>query len=189
VADVEQYGNCCRFTKITMHDTSQALTPANYFLEPGFVVMPSGPTVISAVLGSGVSICLFDRKRKVGGMNSFQLPLIREKGKTTTRYGNVAVWTLIRMMLEDGSKIKNLEAQIVGGAHNPELSSQNMGQENIRIARKILFREKIVVTSEDTGGSKGRKVVFSTHTNEIAILKVEKLRKSDWYPYEDDRNS
>ena len=91
--------------------------------------------------------------------------------------------------LLDGSKIKNIEAQIVGGAYNPELSSHNMGQENIKIARKILVREKIVVTSEDTGGSKGRKVVFSTHTNEIAILKVEKLRKSDWYPYEDDRNS
>jgi chemotaxis protein CheD len=173
---------------MTMNDSSQALTPANYFLEPGFVIMPSGPTVISAVLGSGVSICMFDRKRKVGGMNSFQLPLIREIGKTTTRFGNVAVWTLIRMMLEDGSKIKNIEAQIVGGAYNPELSSHNMGQENIKIARKILAREKIVVTSEDTGGSKGRKVVFSTHTNEIAILKVEKLRKSDWYPYEDDRN-
>jgi chemotaxis protein CheD len=171
-----------------MNDSSSALTPADYFLEPGFVVMPSSPTVISAVLGSGVSICLYDRKRKVGGMNSFQLPLIRERGKTTTRYGNVAVWTLIRMMVEDGSKIKHLEAQIVGGAHNPELSHQNMGQENIRVARRILAREKIAVASEDVGGSKGRKIVYSTHTNEIAVLKVEKLRKSDWYPYEDDRN-
>lgn len=171
-----------------MHDSSQALTPTNYFLKPGFVVLPSSPTVISAVVGSGVSICLFDRKRKVGGMNSFQLPLIRERGKTTTRYGNVAVWTLIRMMVEDGSKIKNLEAQIIGGAHNPELSHQNMGLENIRIARRMLAREKIVVTSEDTGGSKGRKIVYATHTNETAVLKVEKLRNSDWYPYEDDRS-
>lgn len=171
-----------------MSDSFQDLTPINYFLEPGFVVVPSSPTVISTVLGSGVSICLYDRKRKLGGMNSFQLPLIREKGKTTTRYGNVAVWSLIRMMVEDGSKIKNLEAQIIGGAHNPELSHQNMGQENVRIARRILTREKIAVTSEDTGGSKGRKVVYYTHTNETAVLKVEKLRKSDWYPYVDDRN-
>jgi len=63
-----------------------------------------------------------------------------------------------------------------------------VGQENIRIACRILAGEKIAVTSQDTGGSKGRKIVFSTHTNEIAVLKVEKLRKSDWYPYEDDRN-
>jgi chemotaxis protein CheD len=170
-----------------MSDSSRALTPTNYFLEPGFVVMPDSPTVISAVLGSGVSVCLYDRKRKVGGMNSFQFPLILEKGKTTTRFGNVAVWTLIHMMVEDGSKIKNLEAQIFGGAHNPELSSQNMGHENIRIARRILAREKIAVTSEDIGGSKGRKIVYSTHTNEVAVLKVGKLRNADWYPYEDDR--
>lgn len=174
---------------MTMTDSSQAVTPSNYFLEPGFVVLPSSPTVISAVLGSAVSVCLYDRKRKIGGMNSFQFPLIRERGKTTTRYGNVAVWTLIQMMIEDGSRIKNLEAQILGGAHNPEISRKNMGQENIRIARRILAREKITVTSEDTGGIRGRKIVYSTHTNELAVLKVENLRKSDWYPYEDDRNT
>ena len=28
----------------------------------------------------------------------------------------------------------------------------------------------------------------SPHTNEIAVLKVEKRRKSDGFPYEDDRN-
>jgi chemotaxis protein CheD len=170
-----------------MNDSTSVLTPANYFLEPGFVVMPSGPTVISTVLGSGVSVCLYDRKRAVGGMNSFQLPLIREKGKTTTRFGNVAVRILIRMMVEDGSKIKNIEAQIIGGAHNPEICQQDMGRENVRIARRILARERIPVTSEDIGGSKGRKIVYSTHTNEMAVFKVEKLRKSDWYPYEDDR--
>jgi len=172
-----------------MNNSSQELTPINYYLEPGFVVTPSNPTVISTVLGSSVSVCLFDRKRKVGGMNSFQLPLIREKGKTTTRYGNVAICTLIRMMVEDGSKIKHLEAQIVGGAYNQEISRLNMGYENVRIARKILAREKIAITSEDVEGIKGRKIVFSTHTSEIAVFKVDKLRKSDWYPYEDDRIS
>ena len=172
-----------------MTTSSQALTPINYFLEPGFVVTPSHPTVVSTVLGSGVSICLYDRKLKKGGINSFQFPIIREKGKTTTRYGNVAIWALIRMMLEDGSKPKHLEAQIIGGAHNPEVSKLNIGNENIKIARKILMKEKITITSEDVGGIKGRKIVFLTHNNEIAVFKVDKLRKSDWYPYEDDRGS
>ncbi len=132
---------------------------------------------------------MYDRKLKKGGMNSFQFPMIREKGKTTTRYGNVAIWALIRMMLEDGSTSKHLEAQIFGGAHNPDVSQVNIGNENIRVARKILMKEKIVVASEDVGGVKGRKIVFSTHSNEIAVFKVDKLRKSDWYPYEDDRGA
>ncbi len=170
-----------------MTDSSQEITSANYFLYPGFVVLPSIPTVVSTVLGSSVSVCLYDRKRKKGAMNCFQFPFIREKGKTTTRYGNVAILTLIRMMHEDGSKIKNLEAQIIGGAYNPAVSKLNIGQENVKIARNILTREKILITSEDVGGSKGRKIVFSAHSNEIAVFKVERLRKMDWFPYEDDR--
>lgn len=171
-----------------MIDSSQEISSANYFLHPGFVVIPSIPTVVSTVLGSGVSVCLYDRKRKKGAMNCFQFPFMREKGKTTTRYGNVAVLTLIRIMYEDGSKIKNLEAQIIGGAFNPEVSNMDIGHENVKIARKILSREKILVASEDVGGSKGRKIVFSTHSNEIAVFKVERLRKIDWFPYEDDRS-
>jgi len=166
---------------------TDSLSPVNYFLNPGFVIIPSVPTVISSVVGSGVSVCIYDKKRKKGGMNNFQLPFIREKGSTTARYGNVAVWALVKLMIEDGSKIKNLEAQIVGGAFNPDISIKNVGQENVRIARKVLSMEKIAIVSEDTGGTRGRKIVFAVHSNEIAIFKVEKLRKLDWYPYQDDR--
>jgi chemotaxis protein CheD len=55
------------------------------------------------------------------------------------------------------------------------------------IARKILAKERINITSEDVGGEKGRKIVFNTHTNEMAVIKVDKLRTVDWYPYENDR--
>ena len=47
--------------------------------------------------------------------------------------------------------------------------------------------KKIAIVSEDVGGRKGRKVVFNTNTNEIGVLKVEKLRVMDWYPYENTR--
>ena len=54
------------------------------------------------------------------------------------------------------------------------------------IARKILAKHRIRIISEDVGGERGRKIVFQTNTNKIAVLKVDKLRKSDWYPYEGD---
>jgi chemotaxis protein CheD len=170
-----------------MTKQSTDLTPVNYLLEPGFVVFPPTPTLISTVLGSCVAISLYDRKRKIGGMNSFQFPIIRERHRATTRYGNVAIITLIQMMIADGSRCKDMEAQIFGGAHNRSLSSQNIGMENIRIARRILAKERISVTSEDVGGEKGRKIVYSTHTNEAAVFKVDKLRQSDWYPYTEGR--
>ncbi len=45
-----------------------------YFLEPGYIFMTKKPTVISTVLGSSVAVCIFDPKRKIGGMNHFLFP-------------------------------------------------------------------------------------------------------------------
>ena len=120
-------------------------------------------------------------------MNRFQYPFIGNRQKATAEYGNAATIALIRMFLEDGSKKKHLEAQILGGAHNPEMSDNNIGKENVKIARRILIKADIPISSEDTGGEKGRKVIFNTSTNELAVFKVEQLRKIDWYPYEGDR--
>jgi len=166
-------------------DHSNGLIQENYFLQPGFIYVAVRPTVISTVLGSCVSVCIFDRKRRVGGMNHFQLPYTQERHLSTARYGNVATSALIYMMINHGSKIKNLEAQIYGGAYDPALSPKNVGNENIRVARRILMKKRIRIASEDVGGHRGRKIIFNTGTYEIAILKVERLRKEDWYPYEE----
>ena len=132
-------------------------------------------------------MCLYDRKRGVGAMNHFRYPHTSDRTQATARYGNVATIALIRMMCEDGSNRKHLEAQIFGGAHNEEDNGEDMGCKNYMTAKRILSRERIPIVSEDVGGLKGRKIVFSTSNNEIAVMKVEKLRNSDWYPYEGDR--
>ncbi len=169
-----------------MYRKSQALVGDTYFLQPGYIYVPSRPSVISTVLGSCVSVCIFDKKRNIGGMNHFQLPLAESRQKATPRYGNVATYALIKIMLDDGSKLKHLEAQIFGGAFNPDISPTDIGKQNVMIARRVLMRHRIPVVSEDVGGKRGRKIVFNTGTNEVAVLKVERLRKGDWFPY--DRN-
>ncbi len=166
--------------------TNKSLT-LDYLLKPGFIYMSDKPIAISTVLGSSVSICLFDKKLKIGGMNHFQFPETSEKENSTARYGNVATLTLIKMMISNGSNNRHMEAQIFGGAHNPAVSNQNIGISNIRAARNILNRKKIKIVSEDIGGEVGRKIIFNTSSNEIAILKAPNLRESDWYPYESDR--
>jgi len=117
-------------------------------------------------------------------MNNFQLPFMKTKGKTTAVYGNVATMALIKMILARDCKKKHLEAQIFGGAYYPQKSDNDIGRENIEIARKTLLKNNISIISEDVGGAKGRKVVFNTATNEMAVLKVDSLRDADWYPYQ-----
>ena len=159
----------------------------DYFLKPGFIYMPEKPTVISTVLGSSVSVSIYDKRLKTGGMNHFLYPFIQLNEKTTALYGNIAIPALVRMMMENGSKRSHLEAQIFGGAFNTEVSHRNIGQDNYRTARQVLNRKRIRIVSEDVGGELGRKIVFNTLTYEIGILKVGRLRTSDWYPYDGDR--
>ena len=120
-------------------------------------------------------------------MNHFLYPDSKTADASTARYGDIATLALARMMRDNGSKSKHLEAQIFGGAHNPDVSTINIGQRNITCARRILEKLKIKVVSEDVGGEVGRKIIFNTSSCEIAILKVPSLRQSDWYPYESDR--
>jgi chemotaxis protein CheD len=170
-----------------MENASNSPVSQNYFLKPGFIYMSTKPTIISTVVGSCIAVCVFDRKQKIGGMNHFQFPIIRSSKQATARYGNVAVSALINLMINEGSKSEHLEAQILGGAFNPEISNKNIGQENINAAKKVLKNKNIRIVSEDVGGEKGRKVIFNTNTNEVAVVKVDKVRQEDWYPYETNR--
>ena len=166
---------------------SDAQTPQleEYLLNPGYIYIPGKPTLISMVVGSCVAVCLWDKARAIGGVNHFMFPVTRDPKEATAIYGNVATQTLIRLFLGDGSKRKHLEAQLYGGASPPDgdLESARIGRENADTARRMLRENKIPVVSEDTGGSKGRKIVFNTSNNEIVVLKVDRLRRGDWYPY------
>ena len=117
------------------------------------------------------------------------MPVSPGKEKHTAIYGDIATRVLIRMMMSEGSKTKNIEAQIIGGAMNHDISDTDIGRENRIIARNILMKAGIKIVSEDSGGSKGRKIIFDTSSNTTAVIKVDRLRTSDWHPYADDRTS
>jgi chemotaxis protein CheD len=168
-------------------NSSYEIEPINYFLKPGFIYVSVEPAVISTVLGSSVAVIVYDRKRQTGGMNHFRYPLATNRAAATALYGNAAVGALVDLMISNGSKLKHLEAQILGGAYNPDVSPQDVGRQSVGVARRILVRKGIRVVSEDSGGSKGRKVVMNSFNGEVAVVKVDRLRSGDWYPYEDQR--
>ncbi|MBW1800358.1 MAG: chemotaxis protein CheD [Deltaproteobacteria bacterium] len=166
---------------------SQLPVEANYFLKPGYIFVTKKPTIISTVLGSCVAVFICDRKRKMNGINHYELPYAGKSDPPTARYGNVAIIALIRMMLDEGAKVKHMEAQIFGGAHDRKMISTNIGLENIKMARKVLNKKGVRIVSEDVGGEKGRKIVLDTISSEIAVVKVNRIRRGDWYPFEDRR--
>ena len=151
-----------------------------YYLQPGYIYCSPTRATVHTVVGSCVSVCIWDRRLMYGAMNHFLYPTTRDPQKATPVYGNVATAGLVRMMLEGGSQVEDLAAQILGGACPDNSISQPMGLENVRVARQVLERKDIAISSEDTGGVMGRKVAFDTGTGHVMVLKVHRIREDDW---------
>lgn len=156
----------------------------DYYLCPGDIYLSREPSRVSIVLGSSVAVSLWDSVRMFGGMAHFLYPFTADRRQATARYGNVAVRGLVKMLVDDGVREKNLKAQLFGGALSASAGCAINARENIRMAKTILRSRHIAIVSEDTGGAMGRKVVFNTQTNEALVYKVNHLRQGDWYPYD-----
>ena len=148
----------------------------------GEIYTSSEPSVIETILGSCVSVCLFDPEMKTGGMNHILLPgkAELEKFDDSTRYGINAMEVLINNMMKLGSRRKNIISKIFGGAHILKAIAINMspGLKNVRFVEEFLNLEGIPIVSRNTGGTNGRKIYFHTHTGDV-FLKTLANRKLD----------
>src|SRR4051812_45921391 len=86
-------------------------------LFPGQFVISSAPVLISTVLGSCVSVCLWDKHISIGGMNHYLLPGTEEEPGNPDR-GLSATRMLIKSMLNRHSKIERMEAKVFGGCNS-----------------------------------------------------------------------
>ena len=163
-------------------DQNHQIEPFQYYLRPGYVFSNMEPSIISAVLGSGVAVCLWDRALGIGGMTHFQRPRPGRRDKQTAQFGVVAVATLIKMLVKMGARKENLQAQIYGGGHRYDYA-KDIGRKNIQSARRTLKRSRIPIVSEDVGGILCRRLLYHTRTNEVLCMKTPKSLQADWYPF------
>jgi len=126
-----------------------------------YAVSAEPEAVISTLLGSCVSVCMFDAKRGVGGMNHFLLPGDElGVGGQVQRHGVYLMELLINGLLKKGVDKRNLEAKIFGGAATVASIVEQIGEKNIAFARKFLQAEGIPVVGESVGGNSGRRIQF-----------------------------
>lgn len=139
----------------------------------GEIYTSSEPTVIETILGSCVSVCLFDPVRKTGGMNHILLPgkADLKKFDDATRYGINAMEMLINSMMKLGSRRRDILSKIFGGAHIIKSIASHIspGPKNVRFVEEFLDLEEIPIVSQNTGGNNGRKIYFHTHTGEVLL--------------------
>ncbi len=153
---------------------------------PGEYFATANAAAMATLLGSCVTVCLYDRGTGVGGMNHFMLPkqLLQLNatrcptpysppcGNTcSARYGECALRHLLQCLDRLGARRSSLEAKLFGGGR-VMAGGSDIGRKNIGFALGYLDERKIPVISSDLGERCPRKVVFFPATGKVFIKRL-----------------
>lgn len=159
-------------------------TTRRIIIDPGEYYVSRNQEVISTLLGSCVSACLFDPLNRVIGMNHFllayryhseNLPIIEsDEG----RYGIYAMELLINEMMKQGANRLNLQAKCFGGGNVLSLredreNHQSVGDVNVLFIKEFLRKENIPIVSACLGGNIGRNVHFVGSDYAVFVKKID----------------
>lgn len=127
---------------------------------PGEFFVHDEDILIMTTLGSCIAACLWDRDRRVGGINHFLLPEA-SGGVDSGRYGAFAMDLLIGELVKRGATRSSMEAKVFGGgAVVSGMNTIHIGERNTAFVLDYLRTERIAVVSKDVEGIHPRKVCF-----------------------------
>lgn len=140
-----------------------------YYLYPGEVYVGTDYQFVTTVLGSCVSVCIYDTRLHLGGMNHFMLPLWNGDGLESPKYGDIAILQLFDKLMLMGSRKEDLICKIFGGAEiiGENQSFYRVGKRNIDLACRLVGELGVPLVSSSTGGNSGRKIFFNTSSGEV----------------------
>jgi chemotaxis protein CheD len=142
---------------------------------PGEFFVADNDIVVTTVLGSCVSACIWDRTQGIGGMNHFMLPdgADREPGGLAGRYGVFAMEQLINELLKRGARKANFEAKVFGGGNvMANIVSIDVGKRNGSFVLEFLATEGIRVSARDLLDKHPRRVAFFPATGRALCKKL-----------------
>jgi chemotaxis protein CheD len=152
-------------------------------LKPGEAYFTNRPERVLTVLGSCLSVTMFNRHRRLAGICHALLP---ECGRGKVCGGECPeeyryVDCSIRRMLETFDRHcipgKEIEVKCFGGSDMfPENISRqglfSVGKQNIARAEKVIADEGLTILVKDVGGLYARKILFHTHTGEVFLKRL-----------------
>ncbi len=148
-------------------------------IKQGDYCVTDQPIVITTVLGSCISVCVYDKSTGYGGMNHFMLPKKSDDKDMYRpfRYGLFSMEQMINQFLKQGVSKEHLEAKVIGGAKMMGKLS-NIGQLNIDFIMQYLSDEKLRLIAQDIGGEQGRKLAFFPNTGRLLVSKIAQIENN-----------
>ncbi|MEM1350460.1 MAG: chemotaxis protein CheD [Myxococcota bacterium] len=127
-------------------------------------------------LGSCVAICIYDEQIKLGGLIHLMLPdskLNKAKAeKNPLLFVDTGVEAFLAEFTARGGNISRSVVKIAGGASS--LMGEDLfhiGKRNAVNVRKLLWRHRLQIKSEDTGGTDSRTMILDV-TDGVVLVKV-----------------
>ncbi len=140
---------------------------------PGEFFVADEDLLVMTTLGSCIAACLWDRERRVGGMNHFLLPEAGGAEGDSGRYGSYAMDLLIGEMVKRGATRSTMEAKVFGGgAVVSGMNTINVGELNTRFVLDYLRTEGITVVSKDVLDIYPRKVCFLPASGKAMVKRL-----------------
>ncbi|MBK6471753.1 MAG: chemoreceptor glutamine deamidase CheD [Betaproteobacteria bacterium] len=140
---------------------------------PGEFFVADEDLLVMTTLGSCIAACLWDRDKRVGGMNHFLLPDGSGKEGDSGRYGSYAMDLLIGEMVKRGATRSTMEAKIFGGgAVISGMNTINVGERNTAFVLDYLRTERITVVSKDVLDIYPRKVCFLPASGKAMVKRL-----------------
>ena len=130
--------------------------------------------LITYSLGSCIGVVLWDPVVKVGGLLHYMLPDSGiDKIKAQNRpfmFADTGIPRMFKEMYTHGALKSRLKVYVVGGSQVMDSSEIfNIGKRNYMILRKMFWKNKVMVTKEDVGGSVNRTISLNVGTGKVHL--------------------
>ncbi|WP_457422658.1 chemotaxis protein CheD [Roseateles sp. P5_E7] len=158
----------------------------NILLLPGEHFAGNEQFRVRTLLGSCVSIVLWEPGRRIGAMSHFVLAGGRPgvDQALNGRYGNEALALMLADLRALGVEPTDCVAKVFGGGAmfetGPRLKLPDVGRKNGEAARELLEQHGIPIVSESLFGDGHRQIIFSIRTGEVWVRHVTQAPTSVW---------
>lgn len=154
------------------------------FLHPGEFHISTSSEIVTTVLGSCISVIMFDTERRLSMMSHNVMPTCEKSsscnGDCTNvyKYAECSVKQMLKIFKKAKIPRRNIVVKLFGGSelmnvgHNTD-SNTSIGSRNIEAAKKIIEKEELRVVAHDLGGESSRKIIFVTNTGEVFLSRTK----------------
>ncbi len=160
------------------------------FLHPGEAIFSKKPIIVSTVLGSCVSITMYNARTKMAGISHCQLPKCPHRATDCIKhcvdpykYVDCTIEKMLEKFKSNKIAPEEIEIKIFGGGDvlttiEKQIPTQTVGQKNLIAADEMFKKHRLKVAAKDVGGKTGRKLFFVADSGEIYLNRLKNYEEN-----------